>query len=197
MVNASTDIRQIKTDLRIKYRGLRENIPKAEKDKHDADIYEKVINSKFYLEAKTVLCFVSTDIEVDTKRLMQKAFEDGKIVAVPKCLDKKGKMDFFIIRGFDELRPSFFGLLEPDEEKTPRLTDYNNSISILPGFAFDKNGYRIGYGKGYYDRFLQKYNGLKIGVCYNQCIAKDLPHGRYDVSADYIITPKYTLTIKK
>jgi len=190
------DIRKIKRDLRQKYRGLREEMDPVEKEAMDQAIYERLTASRLYQSAETLLCFVSTGIEVDTRRLLQRAFQDGKTVAVPCCLNEKGAMDFFVIHGMDDLRPSTFGLLEPDPAVSRPLRNYRDSVCIVPGFAFDAEGYRIGFGKGFYDRFLQRYPGKKIGICYNSCMAAELPRGRYDVAADYIVTPKYIKTIQ-
>lgn len=190
------DIRVIKRELRQRFRSIRENMNENEKKQLDFKIFQRLCSFEKYKKAKTILIFVSTKIEVDTIKIIEQAFRDKKNVAVPKCLDKRGTMAFFIIKSMDELKKASFDLLEPDIEASPKLVDFSDSICILPGFAFDSNGYRIGFGKGYYDRFLQKYSGIKIGICYNSCITAELPHGRYDVTADYVITPKYILTIK-
>lgn len=188
------DIRPIKKALREKYRGIRSELSATEKEKNDAEIFNRLISFDKYIQSSTLLCFVSTDIEVDTKRLIQHALDNQKTVALPRCLDKNGNMDFFVIKSFDDLEQAFFGLLEP-KKSCERLVDYSNSACILPGFAFDRQGFRIGYGKGYYDRFLKSYIGVKIGVCYNCCMANELPHGRFDIAADYIVTGKYILTV--
>lgn len=190
------DIREVKNELREKYRNIRETMDPNDKSEWDELIFKKITSTKAYIEAKTVLCFVSTRIEVDTLCILNHAWQSGKKVAVPKCLDKSGKMDFFYIRSMSELHPSFFGLLEPDEKKSEKYVGDASAICILPGFAFDSEGYRIGFGKGYYDRFLQKYSGIKAGICYNNCIASQLPHGRYDAAANFVVTPKYILQIK-
>ncbi len=191
------DIRQVKRDLRAKYRAIREELSPEEKQRYDEAIFRRLTESAFYRQARTILCFVSTEIEVETRPILERAFADGKTVAVPKCLDRSGLMDFYVIRSMDELKPAMFSLYEPDPLLSPKLTDYRNSLCILPAFAFDTQGFRIGFGKGYYDRFLQRYSGKKAGVCYNSCIADRLPRGRFDVAADYIVTPKYTMTIRK
>lgn len=191
------DIREFKKELRQKYRKIRQDMSKSEKSYYDSQILERILSSPIYKNAKTLLCFVSSDIEVDTKRLIERALCDGKTVAVPYCLDFFGSMDFYVIKSLLDLKAQSYGILEPDIEKAPKLTDYKDSICILPGFAFDREGFRIGFGKGYYDRFLKRYTGIKVGVCYNSCIANNLPHGKYDLPADYIITQKYTITTKK
>lgn len=195
--NGFKDIRIVKQNLRKKYRDIRKNMSASQKATYDNLIYDKLINFHKYQKAKVLLCFVSTDIEVDTIKLINHAFENGKQVAVPKCLDKNGSMEFFLISSLDVLKEDSFGLLEPDETTSVMLENYNDSLCILPGFAFDNSGFRIGFGKGYYDRFLQRYTGVKVGVCYNSCLANNLPRGRFDVSADYLVTQKYILTIKK
>jgi len=169
----------------------------GKKRAEDAAIFARLVAAPFYRDAETVLCFVSTRPEVDTHAFLRQCLAEGKRVAVPKCLDEKGNMDFFLIQSFDELAPSSFGLLEPDPARAERLRGYGRSLCVLPAFAFDRDGFRIGFGKGYYDRFLQRYNGVKAGVCYSCCMAHSLPRGRYDAAADYIVTPKYILTVKK
>lgn len=193
----TVDIRIIKKELRQKYRSLRENMTTEDKKCFDDEIASRVIDFPEYKSAKTLLCFVSTDLEVNTLPILEDAFKSGKNVAVPRCVDKDGKMEFHLIKGMGDLEPSTFGLLEPNPDRSPVLTDFKASVCILPGFGFDKFGYRIGFGKGYYDRFLQKYKGIKIGICYNACIGTEFPHGRYDAAADYVVTQKYIMTINK
>lgn len=191
------DIRPLKKELRAKYRKIRENMDPEQKQAADAAILKRITSAAFYRDAKTLLCFVSTPIEVDTTGLIRHAFSQGKAVAVPKCLDRNGHMAFFQIKSLEELKEDTFGLMEPDPKIHPKVRDFSGALCILPAFAFDTEGYRIGFGKGYYDRFLQRFDGVKAGICYPSCIANRLPHGRYDVAADYVITPKYILTIRK
>lgn len=182
------DIRIEKNNIRQQYMSLRQKMQRFEKRDADLKILKRILVSHHYKKAKTLLCFVSTKDEVDTHALIKQAFIDGKTVAVPKCINKKGSMHFFVINSFDDLKKSNFGILEPDKETSKRLLDFTDSICILPGFVFDKYGIRIGYGKGYYDRFLSKYQGKKIGVCYDNCMTDLLPRGKYDVAADMVVT---------
>lgn len=182
------DIRIEKNRIRQKYKSIREQMPAYEKRDLDQKIFKRIIASQSYKKAKTLLCFVSTKHEIDTHELIKHAFENNKTVAVPKCINQKGSMGFYIINSFDDLKKSTFGLLEPDRDTAKRLLDFSDSICILPGLSFDKFGFRIGYGKGYYDRFLSKYMGKKIGVCYDNCMSDVLPRGKYDVAADMIVT---------
>lgn len=191
------DIRQYKNELRQQYRTLRKGMTPEEKRQKDQAIFEQITVSSYYKQADTLLCFVSTPLEIDTHRLIDFALSQGKRVAVPKCLDQAGTMAFFVIRSFDDMEKSTFSLWEPRAEKCEALLDVRASICIVPGFSFDPEGYRLGYGKGYYDRFLSKYSEIKIGICYNNCVAPKLPHGRFDVPVDYLFTEKYVKKIKK
>lgn len=193
---AGLDIRKYKTELRAKYRGIRAAMTPEEKRRRDGMIFDHIVSSPYYQKAETVICFVSTAIEIDTHRLIHYSLRHGKRVAVPRCMNEKGKMLFFYISSMDDLEVGKFSLLEPDPDRCEQLTDYKNSVCIVPGFAFDPYGFRLGYGKGYYDRFLSQYGEIKIGICYNSCIAPKLPHGYYDVPIDYLFTEKYVKKIK-
>lgn len=190
------DIRIVKRELRAKYSELRDTVNLVDKVGFDEQILHMLIGLNCYKKAKLVLCYVSTGSEVDTHKIIMQALHDDKTVAVPRCLDKNGHMEFRLIRSFNELEPSTFGLMEPIES-TQNATDFSDSICILPGLAFDITGYRLGYGKGYYDRFLSRYNGIRIGLNYSRCVVEKLPHSKYDVPVNYIITPKTVKSIKR
>ena len=106
-------------------------------------------------------------------------------------------MKFFFINGMKDLEPGSFGVLEPVPEKQQELysavtqDELSKSICVLPGLGFDLSGNRLGYGKGYYDRFLSNYPGKTIGVCYTGCLKTLLPHGRYDRMIDILVTEKF------
>ena len=184
------NIREYKIKLREKFKAIRTGYAPEQKAKLDNDITERLMRTFQYKNAETVLCYVSTPIEVDTLLLIKKSLENGKRVAVPKCRPETTTMDFYLIKGFEDLERGTFGVLEPIESKC-ELFQGGNSICIVPGLCFDHGGYRLGYGKGYYDRFLTDYSQTKIGICYNDCVQQRLFHGRYDVPVDLLITERY------
>ncbi|WP_312645194.1 5-formyltetrahydrofolate cyclo-ligase [Hydrogenoanaerobacterium sp.] len=186
-----TDIRIYKTNLRNKYKQLRRDMPPNVKLQHDESIRRRVQSLYQYKNAKTLLTFVSTEIEVDTRTLIADALRQGKQVAVPRCIDGTREMEFYLIDSLDDLAPRTFGVLEPDPGKCVLLTDFTDSVCIVPGLAFDFAGYRLGYGKGYYDRFLSGYTPTKIGIVYSSCMTQRLQHGRYDVAVNLLVTEKY------
>lgn len=167
--------------LRNKYKQIRKNI--KDKEKLDSIIYNKIISSKGYKESKLVLTYVSLKEEVDTIELIKHSLNRGKQVAVPKC--EGNDIVFYYINNLYDLEEGKFGILEP---KTNELVnDFDNSICIVPGIVFDKENNRIGYGRGFYDRFLENYNGIKIGLTYKECICDKIDADENDVKMDIIV----------
>lgn len=177
---------QIKSELRKQVRVQRKAIAdKAAKDKAIADF---LFNTTYYKNADIILCYVSMPDEIETDCIINRALNDGKCVAVPYCTDNHGHMDFYLIESLCDLSPGSFNVREPDINRSRRLEEFSGSVIIVPAMCFDKNGYRLGYGKGYYDRFLKNYPFISIGLCYNSLIKKQVPADEYDQSVDYIIT---------
>lgn len=153
----------MKKELREKYINIRENI--NHKEAKNNLIYEKVINNKKVKEAPTILIYVSFRDEVDTLNLI-KYFLKTKKVAVPKI--ENNTMNFYYITSIKDLAKGYFGILEPTTAK--RIDNFTNAICITPGLCFNNLGYRLGYGKGFYDKFLAKHKIYAIGLCYKECL---------------------------
>ena len=143
-----------------------------------------------YKKCKLLLCYVTLGDEVDTENIINKAISDGKRVAVAYCTDKFGNMEFYYINSLDDLSVKSFGIREPNPDSCTKVTDYSNAVIIVPGLCFDTDGNRLGYGKGYYDRFLQKYPLFSVGLCYNNLIVDNVPTDCYDNKMNVIITDK-------
>ncbi len=186
---ARVDIRIEKRILREEFKKYRREMPKQEKASKDFEILNRIVALPEYKNAKMLLTYVSTDIEVDTKALIEGALLDGKTVLVPRCVDGKIDMKFYKISSLSDLKPGAFGVLEP--ENCEEITEFSDAVCILPGLGFDLKGYRLGYGKGYYDRFLAGFTGKNIGVCYNICLKSLIPHGKYDRMVDVLVTEKF------
>lgn len=185
------DIREYKSSLRKKIRAKRESMSTEMKAELDGRIFNNIIKLRQYKLNKTILTYVSTRIEVDTFALIERALKDNKRVAVPRCVDNSREMEFYCITSLDQLEPRTFGVLEPIKEKCEILTDYTRGLCIVPGLAFDFEGYRLGYGKGYYDRFLGRFKGDTVGICYSSCVKWKLVHGHYDKNTNLLVTEKY------
>lgn len=167
--------------LRNKYKEIRRNI--KDREKQDNIIFNKIINLEEYKKSDLILTYVSLKDEVDTVELIKHSLKIGKRVAVPKC--EGDDIVFYYISSFEDLKEGNFGILEPKTNKI--ITDFNNSICIIPGVAFDKQNNRIGYGRGFYDRFLENYTGVKVGLTYRECICDKIDSEINDIKMDKVI----------
>ncbi len=167
--------------LRKKYKEKRDNI--KNKVTKDNLIYQKVINNKDILSSKTLLIYISINSEVDTIKIIN-YFLNTKNIAVPKVIDNN--MYFCYITNLNDLTPGKYNIPEPTNENI--VTDFDNAICIVPGICYDKENYRIGYGKGYYDRFLSKNKIKTIGLCYKECMIEKIDNDKYDYKIDEVIT---------
>lgn len=186
-----TDIRPIKSELRQKYRGLRQAMPQEIKEQKDDAIALQVRRLWQYQRNNVLLIYVSTSIEVDTHRIIRQAIADGKRVAVPRCVPDTRNMEFYYIDSIEELAPGMFGVLEPSVNPDRLYRECDGGLCIVPAFSYDWRGYRLGYGKGYYDRFLSRFEGNMVGICYSDCVQRSLPHGRYDRPVELLVTETY------
>lgn len=182
------DIRPLKQRLRKEIKDWRRSLTPVQKQDADRKIREKLLSLREYASCETLLTYVSLPVEVDTLALIECAWADGKRVAVPRCVEGTPTMEFYYIRSMGDLAPQTFGVLEPVREHCEKAVDFANSICVVPALAYDKLGFRLGYGAGYYDRFLSAYPYPKIGIIYAHNVRNKLWHGRYDVPVDLIIT---------
>lgn len=180
-----------KSSLRSNYLTARRRIDPATKAALDARILERLAGFDLYADAGLVLAYVSYGNEVDTRAVIESALASGKRVAVPRVLPHKHKMDFYEIDCMGDLEEGFKGILEPRRGVSSPLgtVDLLGSVCLVPGLVFDAEGHRIGYGGGYYDRFLQFYPGDKIALARSaQVSSNPLPAESSDVPVDFIVT---------
>lgn len=154
-----------------------------------------------YRRAKCILSYVSYKSEVDTKKILEMAWKDGKTVAVPKVLEKNGIMEFYEIQSLQELEMGYQGIEEPDiTDKCPIEPEamQGNILMIMPGAAFDRECNRIGYGGGFYDRYLSKHPKTieTIAICYEIQVVDHIPAEILDVKPDRIITEQRIINRK-
>ena len=184
-----------KQRLREEHLAAREALSEQERSVLDNRITQKLLATSEYAEATTVLTYVSVSSEVSTRMFIECALRDGKTVAVPRCLPGHC-LEFVAIASLEQLVAAPFNLLEPAKE-LPAVTEdqKNNSICIVPALLVDTKGYRLGYGAGFYDRFLSTYPGKKICLAYQQNLSrKMLPHTAFDITVDLVITESEVLT---
>lgn len=168
--------------LRKKYKNVRRNI--SNKNKKDNCIFSKIIMNKNVSIATTILLYYSKEEEVDTIPLIEYFLSQNKKVALPKTIDDT--IIFYYIKSVKDVKLGKYNIFEPIRNK--QVIDFSNSICFVPGICFDSSNYRVGYGGGYYDRFLEKYEGYTIGLTYLDCIVEKIEIDAYDKKVDEIIT---------
>ena len=184
-----------KQRLREEHLAAREALSEQERSVLDNRITQKLLATSEYAEATTVLTYVSVSSEVSTRMFIECALRDGKTVAVPRCLPGHC-LEFVAIASLEQLVAAPFNLLEPSKDLSALTEDQmNDSICIVPALLVDTKGYRLGYGAGFYDRFLSTYPGKKICLAYQQNLSRTtLPHAAFDVAVDVVITESDVLT---
>ena len=151
----------------------------------NAGIYENFINLPEFAKAQTIFAYISEKREPDTIQIIEKALELGKIVALPVSYDG-GIMVPKIVKDLDSLEIGKFGIPAPKED-TPSLDEKDIDLIIVPAVTFNKNGYRLGRGGGYYDRFLEKTHAFSVGLGREQLIC-DVPLESHDMPVICLVT---------
>ena len=190
------NVKEIKRNLRNQYKQYRLDLPadvKADYDKKICDALMQLVSFKY---SDTILMYAPLEGEIDVMPIAERALEMGKKVAFPRCIEEPRNLDFKYISSIDELKAGSYSIAEPTEDMES-VKDLSRSICIIPGIVFDKEGYRVGYGKGYYDRFLAVYDGTKFGLAYSECILDSVPRGRFDRHVDILISEKGVTLAKK
>jgi len=162
----------------------------AEKERKVQKIHERLFATDVWRKARTVAVTVSQGTEIDTHEIIRQGWLEKKTIAVPKCLPETKTLIFRAIDDFSQLESVYYGLLEPKLEETQPVGKKDMDLIIVPGLLFDRKGYRIGFGGGYYDRFLVDVRAVKLSQALDVQIASDIPHEVHDIPVDIIITPE-------
>ena len=165
----------------------RREIPKDKKDIYDKKISNQIIDSDFYKKANRVLVFASVGDEFNTNFIVDACRNDGKTVYYPLCIDNAGKMEFKKVDSSDDLQSGMYNIPEP-KSHCENYIPSENDIVIVPCLSATEDGYRIGYGKGYYDRFLKDFVGVSICPCYDEMVSEYLPTDNFDVKINILVT---------
>ena len=174
---------------------IRSAISPDEKEALDLSISNNFFRWDIYSKSRTVLCYIPYKSEIDTRVIIRHSLESRKTVGVPKIDPARARMRFFAIRDLDRsLHRGSYGILEPNDGCREILYDTVDLV-IAPGLAFTRSGDRLGYGGGYYDRFLASHPGIPCcALVYDRLILESLPVKKTDVQVDYLITETGVLT---
>ena len=182
----------MKKELRKKFIIERNNLTERYRNDASSKIFSNLEKNKLFESAEKVFIFVGFGSEIATLPFIKK-WINKKQIFVPKIDNKT--MNLVHITSIDDLTPGHFGILEPTS-----TTYYNEEIDLVitPSIVFDKKGYRLGYGKGYYDKyFATNKHKTSIGLSYDKLLQEKIPTEKHDKKVDIIITEEQTLIINE
>ena len=178
-----------KSEIRSKYLKIRKSV--LDKKKKSLDICTKLILTEEYQNSKIIALYKNLETEVDTNQLIEVSVKNGKIVALPRV--ENDNMVFYKINSLnDKLEKNEFGIYEPISNIENIINKDELDLVIVPGICFDKNMNRLGFGKGFYDKFLFNSKSKILGICFEEQVLCDenIPSTRYDVKMQKVITDK-------
>lgn len=179
----------IKREFRKKFEEERNAMPLEEIDNKSKSIVKILLGTKEYKKAKRIFTFVNANSEPVTIPLIEQAWKDGKVVAVPKMTGKPHEMVFVEIKSMEELKPNKYGIREPELIEGKVVLSDKDTIMIVPALAIDKEGYRLGYGGGYYDKYISENDSMaNIGIAFNWQIVNKVPVNENDMKLDMVVT---------
>ncbi|MBT2677501.1 5-formyltetrahydrofolate cyclo-ligase [Bacillus sp. ISL-35] len=161
------------------------NLPEYEDQSYQ--IAQQLYRSDEWISATTIAITVSKAPEVDTFQIIRKGWEQGKRIVVPKCEPKSRGLDFRELKRFSQLETVFYGLLEPIVSETDSVGRGEIDLVVVPGLAFSHSGYRLGFGGGYYDRFLADFQGMTVSLAFKDQLVGEIPVESHDIPVQKII----------
>ena len=183
---------------------LRDMMPPEMRAQQSEEICKKVINMASFGLCDIILCYSPIASEVDVMPIASAALARGKVVGFPVCDKETGDMEFYRVESLDELsNEGVFGIKEPAADESRLITPNSSTMIIMPGLLFDMTGRRIGYGGGYYDSYIRRYNELfhssmTIGVTYSALLSDTpIPYTDRDISVALVVTEKKVNFVRK
>lgn len=174
-----------KQEMRKIVKGYRQSLSKEDAAIKSITILNKLFGTEQYQQAECIYCYIDFNNEVMTMPLIRKAVKDGKRVAVPRI--SGDSMEFYYIRSHAELEKGSYGIMEPCAS-CPQAEE-TDAVLVMPGVAFDRENHRIGYGGGFYDRYLERENShYKIALAYEFQIFEHIPYEEHDICPDVVLS---------
>lgn len=190
----STTTAEEKARLRTLIRHQLSKLPDAERMAEDNALFSAFLALPEVAQTYTILLFCGAGTEPDTARLFAPLLDRGKRLALPRILPDR-QME---VRQYCPDRPLLlhpFGILEPDES-CPLIPAQEIGLVLVPALCYDRKGFRLGMGGGYYDRWLAHYSGITVGLCRQTLVQDTLPTQPHDRPVDLVVTPEAVLNIK-
>ena len=182
-----------KNSLRRQLIAIRKEISEVQRLEETRDICESLKGMKTLKEADVLLLYAAKLPEVALDSIFAWAVAQGKKVCFPRV--SGDEMDFYYVQDVSELVPGNFGVREPNE--SCELAAFDKAVCLVPGVGFDKTGNRMGYGKGYYDRYLSRTTAdiYKIAICFDEQLLENIPTREHDVKMDCVVSASEVIDI--
>lgn len=162
----------------------------SEKQYIEQNLSNQLINSSIWDCADTIGITMAQGFEWDTRKIIEIAWSQNKTICVPKCSPKDKRLTFYQLDSYDQLEVVYYNLLEPKSEVSVEVEKIAINLLIVPGIVFDKEGYRIGFGGGYYDRFLSDFPNETISLSSTIQLVDHIPSESFDIPVHHLITDK-------
>lgn len=186
-----------KNRLRTNMLTLLNKIDRVEYNQLSQKITESLLRSPEFIAARTIGVTISRFPEVNTIPLIKTAWEMRKHIVVPKCNGATREMDFRRITSFDNLEKVYMDLLEPIVSETVAVEQKEIDLQIVPGVVFSNDGYRIGFGGGYYDRYLKDFTGDMLSLAFDCQVGHEVPVEIHDIAVGAIFTEERYIICQK
>ncbi len=174
-----------KKEIRDQVLQKRRSLSSEEWKEKSRKIAKQIFLHPAFMGETYVFAYLPIRNEVDTLPVLEEAWRQGKKTAVPKVISKR-EMEFYEITSMADLSPGKFGILEPVTEKR---VETENALILMPGAAFDRSCARIGYGGGYYDRYLKKHPQMRTAaLAFDLQLVEEIPAEAHDIKPEYLIT---------
>jgi len=190
-------INEEKKEIRKNILAIRNALPQEKIESMSKIICDRFTSLDRVNRCSSLMIFLSFGSEVKADYIIRWAWKHEKRVMAPLCKPGTRGLDIFAIETFDDVEPGYFGIREPKRALLQPAGKQEIDLVVVPAVAFDRRGYRIGYGGGYYDRFLADMDALKIGLAFSCQIIPEAPINKYDKAVDGIVTEdEYIKTVR-
>ena len=192
--HSDASIAERKRRMRKHFLRLRTSLGASARSEADARIESRLTSLQEFSQAEVILTYLDFGPEVRTRGIIERAWKEGKVVALPRCVPGTHEMRWYRIGSFEGLVRSRLGVEEPVpvERDEQALGTGQLMMSLVPALTFDVCGYRLGYGGGFYDSFLASFDGVSVGLCRDEQLSTDLRLAgvidRHDVPTELVVT---------
>ncbi|WP_208559591.1 5-formyltetrahydrofolate cyclo-ligase [Marinilactibacillus kalidii] len=186
-----------KETIRAQVMNTLKSLSSTEKQLIEQAFYKTLFDSEHWKEATSIGVTLSGGLEWDTEPIIKQAWYEGKKVAVPKSIHATRALHFYEIDQFAQVKAGYFGIREPLVQETTRCAVETIDLMIVPGVVFTREGYRIGFGGGYYDRLLADFPNTTLSLVCSSQLVEEMPVEPHDIPVQYLIVGKTISTGQK